>query len=522
MRNIDFRPGTLFNQTKVENTYRNLGNISIVNFATVRMVEPAASVAESNASIQGITLQGTDSLKGDSLQVARAGVFSAVTKNDSVQHLEANIFIKTKDINTVSFEVEGTNMAGDLGAAAAFSFENRNVFHGGETFGIKLRGAFEAIKGLEGYDNNENYIEGSVEMSLKMPLLVLPFRSSSHKRNSMVNSEVSVIYNSQDRPEFHRRTLTAGWRYTWSSWQKKLQHRFDFLSLNYVFMPWISEAFRRDYLDNTSSRNSVLRYSYEDLFIMRSAYNVVFNSQGSKRTGLMDYNSNSYQIRLGVETAGNFLYLISKLFNGSKNEDGHYKLFNIAFAQYAKFDFDFVKNFVIDNRNALAFHVGFGLALPYGNATIIPYEKRYFAGGANSVRGWGVRELGPGKYIGRDGKVDFINQTGNIKFDINLEYRTYLFWKLHGAVFVDAGNVWTTRDYSDQQGGKFTFDNFYKQIAVAYGLGLRLNLDYFVLRFDGGMKAVNPVYSDSRRHFPIIHPKFSRDFTFHFAVGLPF
>ncbi len=125
-----------------------------------------------------------------------------------------------------------------------------------------------------------------------MPLLVLPFRSSSHKRNSMVNSEVSVIYNSQDRPEFHRRTLTAGWRYTWSSWQKKLQHRFDFLSLNYVFMPWISEAFRRDYLDNTSSRNSVLRYSYEDLFIMRSAYNVVFNSQGSKRTGLMDYNSN--------------------------------------------------------------------------------------------------------------------------------------------------------------------------------------------------------------------------------------
>ena len=522
MRNIDFRPGTLFNQTKVENTYRNLGNISIVNFATVRMVEPAASVAESNASKQGITLQGTDSLKGDSLQVARAGGISVVTKNDSVQHLEANIFIKTKDINTVSFEVEGTNMAGDLGAAAAFSFENRNVFHGGETFGIKLRGAFEAIKGLEGYDNNENYIEGSVEMSLKMPLLVLPFRSSSHKRNSMVNSEVSVIYNSQDRPEFHRRTLTAGWRYTWSSWQKKLQHRFDFLSLNYVFMPWISDAFRRDYLDNTSSRNSVLRYSYEDLFIMRSAYNVVFNSQGSKRTGLMDYNSNSYQIRLGVETAGNFLYLISKLFNGSKNEDGHYKLFNIAFAQYAKFDFDFVKNFVIDNRNALAFHVGFGLALPYGNATIIPYEKRYFAGGANSVRGWGVRELGPGKYIGRDGKVDFINQTGNIKFDINLEYRTYLFWKLHGAVFVDAGNVWTTRDYSDQQGGKFTFDNFYKQIAVAYGLGLRLNLDYFVLRFDGGMKAVNPVYSDSRRHFPIIHPKFSRDFTFHFAVGLPF
>ena len=453
---------------------------------------------------------------------AAGSQYGTVAGDDSLRHLTANIFVKTKDINTVSFEVEGTNMAGDLGAAAAFAYENRNIFHGGETFGIKLRGAFEAINGLDGYDNNENYTELSVEMNLKMPLLVLPFGGKSHRRSSMVNSEISLIYNLQDRPEFHRRTLTAGWRYTWSSWQKKLQHRFDMISLNYVFMPWISDVFRRDYLDNNSSRNSVLRYSYEDLFIMRSAYNVVFNSQGNKKTGLFTYNSNSYQVRFGVETAGNLLYLASTIFNGSKNEDGHYKLFNIAYAQYAKFDLDYVKNFVIDDRNALAFHIGGGVALPYGNASIIPYEKRYFSGGANSVRGWSVRELGPGKYVGKDGKVDFINQTGNIKFDINLEYRTYLFWKLHGAIFIDGGNVWTTRDYPDQQGGKFRFNSFYKQIAASYGLGLRLNLDYFVLRFDGGMKAVNPVYTDSRRHYPIVHPVFSRDFTFHFAVGFPF
>ncbi len=513
LRNIDLRPDMFFSRTKVENTYRNLGNISIVNFATVRMAELPAAYAEEKSPASAVSQARAD---------GAASCPAAAAASDTVRHLDANVFIKTKDINTIGFEIEGTNMAGDLGAAAAFSFENRNVFHGGETFGIKLRGAFEAIKGLEGYDNNENYIEASLELSLKMPLLVLPFRSGLRRRNSMVNSEVSVIYNTQDRPEFHRRTLTAGWRYTWSSWQKKMHHSFDFVSLNYVFMPWISNAFRHDYLDNSSSRNSVLRYSYEDLFIMRSAYNAVFNSRAESRAGMPDYSGNSYQIRFGIETAGNFLYLISKLFHGSKNEDGSYKLFNIAYAQYAKFDIDYVKNFVIDDRNAIAFHAGFGLALPYGNASVIPYEKRYFAGGANSVRGWGVRELGPGRYVGRDGKADFINQTGNLKLDVNLEYRTFLFWKLHGAVFVDGGNVWTTRDYPDQQGGRFSFRSFCKEFAAAYGLGLRLNLDYFILRFDGGMKAVNPVYGDSKSHFPIIHPDFSRDFAFHFAVGLPF
>ena len=162
------------------------------------------------------------------------------------------------------------------------------------------------------------------------------------------------------------------------------------------------------------------------------------------------------------------------------------------------------------------------MAYPYGNSTILPYEKRYFSGGANSVRGWSVRGLGPGSFRGNDGRIDFINQTGDIKLDLNAEYRAHIFWKLDGALFIDAGNIWTLRNYSDQPGGQFKFDTFWRQIAVAYGLGVRLNFDYFILRLDGGMKAVNPAYTDSRRHFPVIHPDFGRDFSLHFAVGLPF
>ncbi len=489
LRNVYFRPGDIYNQSKVQNTYQKLGGLSITDFASVKLTEARCD--------------------------------SAHGQQNATDALTADIFFNTRNVNSISFELEGTNMAGDLGAAAALSFENRNVFRGAETFDMKLRGAFEAIKGLKRYNNNENYIEFGVEANLKMPILVRPLQR--HRRmSSVVNSEVSLLYNTQDRPEFHRRTLTAGIRYIWNSWQNKLQHRLDLVSLNYVFMPWISDTFRHDYLENNSSRNSVLRYSYEDLFIMRSAYSMVYNSRGNRLSRLLDYTNNSYRVRFGIETAGNLLYLLSHLFHSEKNADGHYKLFNIAYAQYAKADLDFVKNFVIDERNAVAFHAGLGLALPYGNASIVPYEKRYFAGGANSVRGWSVRELGPGKYRSKDGKIDFINQTGNIKLDVNLEYRTFLFWKLHGAVFADCGNIWTTRNYTDQPGGKFQFNNLLKQLAAAYGIGLRLNLDYFVLRFDGGMKAVNPYYSNSREHFPIIHPRFSRDFTFHFAVGLPF
>ena len=153
---------------------------------------------------------------------------------------------------------------------------------------------------------------------------------------------------------------------------------------------------------------------------------------------------------------------------------------------------------------------------------MLPYEKRYFSGGANSVRGWSVRGLGPGGFSGSDGKVDFIRQTGDLKLDLSAEYRTHLFWKIDGAVFVDAGNIWTLRDYEEQPGGQFRWDTFWKQIAVAYGLGIRLNFGYFILRLDGGMKAVNPAYESGREHFPIIYPNFKRDFQLHFAVGLPY
>lgn len=434
--------------------------------------------------------------------------------------LDAVVQVSQGKHNSFGVEVEGTNSAGDFGAALSASYQNRNVFRGGETFGVKLRGAFEAIKGLSGYQD-QNYIEYSAETSLAFPGFRAPFISRDFRSQVVATSEVSLMYDSQDRPEFHRRVVTAAWKYRWSRPGKRLQHRVDLLDLNYVFMPWISSTFRKLYLDDPENRNAILRYNYENLFIMKWGYNMTYNSR-SIRDGRTNYGTNGYIVRFGVESAGNLLYGLSKAGLSSPDNKGQYTLFNIAYAQYVKGDFDYSKSFYFDKRNSLALHFGLGVAYPYGNSTILPYEKRYFSGGANSVRGWSVRGLGPGSFRGNDGRIDFINQTGDIKLDLNAEYRAHIFWKLDGALFIDAGNIWTLRNYSDQPGGQFKFDTFWRQIAVAYGLGVRLNFDYFILRLDGGMKAVNPAYTDSRRHFPVIHPDFGRDFSLHFAVGLPF
>lgn len=461
------RKGEYYSNSGLQRTYRNFGRLSAVRYTNIQFAE-----------------QPDTSL------------------------LDCNITLDTSRPSTIAFQPEGTNTAGNLGAAASLTYQNRNLFHGSELFSLQVRGAFEAITGLEGY-NDENFVEWSVETRLQFPRFIAPFLSRNFRRRSTASSELSLSWDLQNRPEFHRRVFSMAWRYRWSSSDRRTTFRLDLPDLNYVNMPWISETFKHDYLDSVSNRNAILRYNYEDFFIMRIGF-------------AMTYNDGVNAIKFNAETSGNLLNALASSFRFHQNDNGQYTLFGIAYAQYAKFDFDYTRLISFDEHNTLALHGDFGIAYPYGNSEVLPFEKRYFSGGANSVRGWGVRELGPGSFHGTDGRIDFINQTGDLKLDLNAEYRTYLFWKFNGALFIDAGNIWTLRNYKEQPGGQFKFDKFYKQIAVAYGLGLRLNFSYFILRFDFGMKAINPAYDDNKEHYAIFHPDLSRDFTFHFAVGLPF
>ena len=422
--------------------------------------------------------------------------------------LDCNIQISTKRPNSISFEPEGTNTAGDLGAAASLTYQNRNLFRGSELLSVQMRGAFEAIRGLEGYANS-NFVEYGIESRLTFPRFLLPFFSTSFLQRSNMNTEVQVMFDNQNRPEYHRRVLNSTLRYKWGNKGHNDRYQIDLLDLSYVYMPWISEKFQEDYLTDNNNRNAILRYNYENMLIMKLGFGYT-------------YNNGVRAVKLNVETAGNVLGALAKTFNTAKNELGQYRIMSIAFAQYAKADMEYTHKFMLDYNSQFVVHAALGIAYPYGNSTILPFEKRYFSGGANSVRGWSVRSLGPGKFRGTDGNIDFINQTGDMKLDLNMEYRAHLFGKLNGAIFVDAGNIWTLRNYADQPGGQFKIDEFWEQIAVGYGLGLRFNFDYFIVRFDFGMKAVNPAYDNSKEHFPLLYPKFSRDFAFHFAVGYPF
>lgn len=434
--------------------------------------------------------------------------------------VNANVIITPARLNSIQLSLEGTNTSGDLGVAASLTYQNRNLFHGSEVLSIKARTAFEDIKGLDGYADH-NYFEYGIEAGLEFPDFIFPFLSKKIRNKTQAKTEFALMFASQNRPEFHRRVLTSTWRYKWNSKNPRQSHKFDLLDINYVFMPWISETFYDTYIKDPESRNAIIAYNYKNLFIVKMGYEYQYSSIGlGAPMGI--YGEDAYRLRFAVETAGNFINGICSAFDTKINEDGQRTLFNIAYAQYAKLDFDISKSFRFSKRTSLAMHFALGIAYPYGNSNILPYEKRYFSGGANSVRGWSVRSLGPGSFLGNDGRIDFINQTGDVKLDMNVEFRAHLFWKFDGAVFIDAGNIWTLRDYKEQPGGQFKWNTCWEQIAVSYGMGIRLNLNYFLLRFDAGMKAINPAYQDRERHYPLFNPNFKRDFAFHFAVGLPF
>ena len=359
-------------------------------------------------------------------------------------------------------------------------------------------------------------------MGITFPKFEAPFVSRAFKLKSRASTEFALSTNYQERPEYTRVIAGGAWRYKWTIPATSLRgyterRTFDLLDINYVYLPHSTLNF----IDEIAPTNPLLRYSYEDHFIMRMGMTYLRTNRRIPTTG---QNSFTVQpsvttLRATAETAGNVLYALSSV-TGQKKSDGAYKIFGIQYAQYVKGEADISHVANLDGRNAIAMRAGFGIAFPYGNSDMVPFEKRFYAGGANSVRGWGVRTLGPGAYESRNNVLNFINQCGDICLNLNLEYRVRLFWVFEGALFVDAGNIWTIKKYENQPRGEFRFDRFFKQIAMGYGVGLRMDFNYFLLRLDLGMKGHNPAYG--AEPWPLLHPRWKRDSNFNFAVGYPF
>lgn len=477
--NCFLTPGEFYNIKNVNDTYSALGRLNILKFINIRIL-PAASYGD----------YGT---------------------------LDVFILLTPAKSQTLAADLEGTNSEGDFGMATGITYTHRNIGKGSETLTIKVRTAYEALNGDFTNIIRNRYLETSGEASLAFPKFKAPLLSENFKKRIKATTDITASMNYQERPEYIRIISTIGCNYKWTERYNHNRHVFTPIDINYVYLPESTNNF----LDQIAPDNPLLRYSYEDHFIMRIGYSFYHSNKRPETPWYRSSQRNIFTIRVNAEAAGNALYAFNSIFTYRSNHDSDpYKVFGIPYSQYIKGDGDFSFLRILDSKNSLAFHVGSGIGYPYGNSTILPFEKRFFGGGANGVRGWQVRTLGPGSYPGSNSMIDFINQCGDIRLDMSVEYRAKLFWILEGALFIDAGNIWTIKNYPNQPGGVFKFDSFYRQIAAAYGGGIRLDFSYFLLRFDLGMKAHNPAQGALR--WPLLHPNWGRDASFHFSIGYPF
>ncbi len=445
----------------------------------------------------------------NSLGAVRSTNIQFVNLMNEEDQLDCFVLISPCKAQSFSLDLEGTNSWGDLGFAVNGGYQHKNVFRGSELLSLKGRYAQEAYSGITNILSKHTMDVGG-EVSLNFPRFMFPFVNKSFRRKINAQTEFSLSGNYQTRPNTYEKiSSTIAMRYIWNM-RRFYRYCFDVVDLNYVNInthPDFDQLY-------SAPKYSVLRDSYSDHFILSSGFAITYDDQSNQK------RRNKTYCRASFESAGNLLYAVNSMSGESKNKDGFYEIAGIPYSQYVKGDVSFSMNKYIDRKNRIVYHLGFGIAFPYGNAQIVPFEKRFFGGGANGVRGWSVRTLGPGSYSSEN-KDDFVKQSGDIKLDLSVEHRTKLFWKIEMAAFIDAGNVWTLRDYESQPKGHFQFNNFYNEIALAYGAGLRFDFTFFLLRFDVGVKAYDPSRSSSEC-WRFRNLSWSDDFAFHFAIGYPF
>lgn len=481
LNNCYIMPGTLYNETMTSLTYGALSQLQILK----------------NVNIS----------------------YTTVWENDSTK-LRCVITCVSDKKQGTSIEIEGTNSEGYLGVGAGVGYLHRNIFKGSELFNIKLHGSYEAI--TPDFTNfDDNYFEIGGEASVTFPRFMFPFLDEGFRRGIHASTQFNSSYTFQRRPGYFTRTVLAtGVKYIWQDRRLSLdRHLFDLINVSYIHLP--KSSLNEDFL--ASLTPAARRYSFEDHFILGTGYtfsrsNVVSPTRRGQPI---------YSLRASVETAGNLLSLVAKLTGAKADELGSKEILGTNFAQYARGIVDYSRTYQVDEKNSIAWHVGGGLIYPYGNSQQAPIQKRFFSGGANSVRGWAIRELGPGSYYfepsATSTKDNFYFHSGDIRFDASAEYRSKLFWIIELGAFVDAGNIWTIRNYEDQSRGQFKLNRFYKEVAVAWGLGLRLNFDFVLIRLDGGWKAYDPSDEPGKTKWPIKYPfKFNDNFAWHIAVGYPF
>jgi outer membrane protein assembly factor BamA len=463
-------PGEFYNLDNVNQSYRNLSSLQLFRLVTIDFTEPKDQ------------------------------------QDMAVRRLDCNMQLTPFALQSYAIEVEGTNSSGNIGGGGNLIFQHRNLFRGAENFNLQLKGAVEKIK-ESSTSNYGNMVELGTEASLNIPKFLLPFRTEQFIKKYNPKTTVKLAYNFQRRPDYTRTVANASFGYIWKG-TRFVTHIINPIEVNLVKIPYKSPEFIAWLKDR------YIFYSYQPHLVTVTNYSLIFSNQNLQKRKDFIY------FKLNAESAGNILYSAFKV-SGAPKTNGVYELFNTDFAQYLRGDIDFRHYSMLDAGNSIVYRFFAGAGLPYKNSTALPFEKKYFSGGANSIRAWQVRDLGPGSYKELV-KGKYSNQTADIKLEANVEYRFKLIWKLEGALFVDAGNIWAINNNDDRQGALFRWDKFYRDIAVGTGFGTRFDFSFFLFRFDLGIKTRDPSFPDGQKWVFGNRSLVRNDFVLNLGIGYPF
>ncbi len=470
LNSCEIVPGSIYDISKVDRTHVLLSSLNLFRFVNIRFKEIA----------------GERDADGNTL-------------------LQCDIHLAQSTQQSYALDIEGTNSSGNLGAAGSLKYQHNNLFKGAEILQVRYRLATQNQFARDGKERF-NTLETSVETSLTFPKFLIPFKIESFRKRYNPNTNVAIAYDYQRRPDFTRTVASSRLTYNWKA-SRHVWHSVTPIDFNLVNIPKISPEFK-SYIENT-----FLKYSYEDHLILNTNYTYIYNQQNLKK------NQNFWYLRTNIESSGNLLNSLVSM-TKPRNDNGYRDIMGIRYAQYVKADIDLRYHVYINHINSFAYRFFAGAGVPYGNLNVLPFEKSYFVGGANSIRAWPVRGLGPGSSKGNN--LRYHNQTSEMRLELNAEYRFKLFWLLEGALFADAGNIWSLKKGNSEEGGLFNIDEFYKQIALGVGFGTRIDFNYFIFRVDMGLKAHDPSQPQHQRWVLGNNPLKWNDMTFNFAIGYPF
>lgn len=443
------------------------------------------------------------------------GVFKFVKNDfivsDSLQNkFDAYYILTPKKLQSLGFQALGrTNSANYAGSELNLNWTHRNFFRGAEQFKAAVYGAFDVQMG--GPKDAENIFRAGANIQLSIPRIVAPFRFNSSSA-FVPRTNISLGYEFQNRTTLYTlSSLNASFGYAWKENIRK-EHDLKVIDVTYVHPTNVTQK----YLDKSANNNYMLRV-VEPQLIFGPTYSYTYSTTMLPQT-------NTFYYKGSLDLAGNITGLAT---GANYKKDKIKEIFGVPFSQYAKIENDVRFYHKFNEKTSLATRFIGGLALPYGNSENIPFSRQFFVGGSNSLRAFRARTLGPGSYDPRKENKNFnFDQSGDIKLELNAEYRANLYKFLNVALFADAGNIWLVNEDKDRPGGKFSKD-FVNEIAVGAGFGLRLDFSILMLRLDLATPLRIPYYEKGNRwtfdKFNFGDKNWRRDnLILNIAIGYPF